>query len=414
MKITDVRAIQILDSRGNPTIRTFITLDDETYASASVPSGASTGAHEAVELRDNDKSLYHGKSVNKAIEHVNTTIKKAILNKEVSEVAEIDRTMINLDGTDNKSHLGANAILSVSQAVVRAVAKSNKLPLWKFINKYYFPDTSPKFPKLMVNVVNGGRHADWRFDIQEFMIIPRPSFPSHAIRIASEIFIELGKLLKSEGFSTLVGNEGGYSPALNSNQEVFEKIIQAANRLSYKEGIEFSLGMDVAASEFYKNGTYVLSKDKKELKGEELSNYYMDLVAKYKLSLIEDPFSEDDWKNFSKFTQRAGKYLTIIGDDLYVTNKTRINKGIELRASNAALIKLNQIGSVLETVEAIKTARDGHMKISVSHRSGETCDSFIADLAYATASDFIKTGSMSRSERLAKYNRLLEIESNVK
>ena len=414
MKINDIRSIQILDSRGNPTLRTFVYLENGLRASSSIPSGASTGKHEAVELRDGKKDLYHGKSVFQAVENVNTTIKETLVGQSVASPEVIDKIMIKLDGTKNKANLGANAILSVSQAVVKVAAKASKIPLWQFINRYYFRNKQPAFPRLMVNIVNGGKHANWRFDIQEFMIIPRPTIPSQALRISSEIFIGLGKNLVKEGFSTLVGNEGGYSPAYASNEEVFEKIIAAATQLNYHNGGQYNLGIDAAASGFYKSdGRYFFRKKNKELSGQELLDYYGKIIDQYQLFLIEDPFDEDDWQNFSRFTARFGQGKIIIGDDLYVTNQRRIQEGINKKASNAALIKPNQIGTILETVQAIKTARAGGMKIAVSHRSGETSDPFIADFAYGAAADFLKTGSMSRSERLAKYNRLLEIENRL-
>jgi len=414
MKIKDIKSIQILDSRGNPTLRTFVYLENGLRASSSIPSGASTGKYEAVELRDEEKDLYHGKSVFQAVENVNTIIKEALLGQSAASPDIIDKIMIDLDGTDNKAHLGANAILSVSQAVVKAAAKTNKMALWEFINQYYFKNKSPAFPRLMVNIVNGGKHANWRFDIQEFMIIPRPLIPSQALRITSEIFIELGKNLVKQGFSTLVGNEGGYSPAYSSNSQVFEKIIEAASQLNYHQTDQYDLGIDAAASGFYeKDGRYFFRKKNKRLSGAPLLDYYGKIIDKYNLFLIEDPFDEDDWQNFTRFTARFGQERIVIGDDIYVTNKKRIQRGIDEKASNTALIKPNQIGTILETVEAIKTARRGEMKIAVSHRSGETSDSFIADFAYGAAADFLKTGSMSRSERLAKYNRLLEIENKL-
>lgn len=413
MRIRDIKAIQILDSRGNPTVRAFVKLESGFQVSSSVPSGASTGVHEAVELRDGDPTLYHGKSVYKAVDNVNNIIRPALIGKEVGDVEILDKIMLELDGTESKGKLGANAILSVSQSLVKAAAKADNMPLWSFINQYYFNGVTPSFPRLMVNIVNGGKHANWRFDIQEFMVIPKATVPSGSVRVADEIFIGLGKLLVEENFSTLVGNEGGYSPKLNSNEEVFEHIIKAAKRIGYKNGGDYNLGIDAAASGFYKDGKYWFVKRSKKLSGDDLSNYYAGIVSKYNLFLLEDPFAEDDWENFSKFTARFGKELEIVGDDIYVTNKDRIVRGIRERASNASLIKPNQIGTILETVEAVRQARKGEMKIAVSHRSGETCDSFIADFAYGAGADFLKIGSMSRSERLAKYNRLLEIESRL-
>lgn len=411
MRIKDVRAFQIIDSRGNPTIRTLIKLDDGVVGYANVPAGASTGRHEAVELRDREENLFHGMSVYKAVRNVNEIIGPELIGK-IIDPKEIDEKLISLDGTPDKSRLGANALLSVSLAILRSVALSKRIPLWEFINRYYFSSVSPSFPRLVVNIVNGGKHADWRFDIQEFMVIPLSSSPSSAVRIADEIFIELGRLIKEKGGTTLVGNEGGYSPHLSSNQDVFELILMAAGRLGYENGKDFNLGIDAAASEFYGGGNYRF--EKRLLNSNELSSYYKKMVNDYHLALLEDPFAEDDWNSFTKFTEDEGERVLVVGDDLYTTNEERIRKGVQEKATNASLIKPNQIGTVLETVRAIEAAREGGMKIVVSHRSGETCDSFIADFAYAAGAEFIKTGSMSRSERLAKYNRLLEVEEMTK
>lgn len=410
MKIKNLKAIEILDSRGKPTVRTFITLEDGTVASSSVPSGASTGSHEAVELRDNDKSRYQGLGVLKAVSNVNNIIAKKIIGLE-ADPREIDKVMIDLDGTPNKSVLGANAILSVSQALVRALSISKKIPLWKFINEYYF-ERSPAFPQLMVNVVNGGRHASWNFDIQEFMIVPKTNKPGMAVKVAAEIFHQLGKNLKAKNLSTLVGDEGGYSPLLSSNAQVFETLIEAAHDAGYQNDVDFNLAIDAAASEFFKDGKYEFKKEGKMLSGDELIAYYKQVMEKYKILSFEDPFSEFDWDSFKKFTATE-KETVIVGDDIYTTDPKLIIKGIAEKASNAVLIKLNQIGSVTETVEAIQTAQKASWKVAVSHRSGETEDSFMADLAYAAGAEFIKTGSMSRSERLAKYNRLIEIENGL-
>lgn len=410
MKIKNLKAIEILDSRGKPTVRTFITLEDGTVASSSVPSGASTGSHEAVELRDNDKSRYQGLGVLKAVSNVNNIIAKKIIGLE-ADPREIDKVMIDLDGTPNKSVLGANAILSVSQALVRALSISKKIPLWKFINEYYFK-RGVAFPQLMVNVVNGGRHASWNFDIQEFMIVPKTNKPGMAVKVAAEIFHQLGKNLKAKNLSTLVGDEGGYSPLLSSNAQVFETLIEAAHDAGYQNDVDFNLAIDAAASEFFKDGKYEFKKEGKMLSGDELIAYYKQVMEKYKILSFEDPFSEFDWDSFKKFTATE-KETVIVGDDIYTTDPKLIIKGIAEKASNAVLIKLNQIGSVTETVEAIQTAQKASWKVAVSHRSGETEDSFMADLAYASGAEFIKTGSMSRSERLAKYNRLIEIENGL-
>ncbi len=410
MKIKDLKAIEILDSRGQPTIRTFIFLDDDIKASSSVPSGASTGSHEVLELRDNNKKRYFGKGVLGAVKNVNEKIRKLIVGRE-ADPEKIDELLIKEDGTKNKSYFGANAILSVSQSLIRALALSKKIPLWQFINKYYsFKKTN--FPRLMVNVVNGGKHANWNFDIQEFMISPMEKKPSKAVRIASEIFHQIGKILKEKKLSILVGDEGGYSPSLYSNKDVFDLILKAAKDLGYKNNIDFNLAIDAAASEFFQKGKYFFQKEKRFLSGKELIFYYKKLKERYCVFSFEDPFAEDDWENFAKFTEKISPSL-VVGDDIYATNPKLIDRGIKNKITNAVLIKLNQIGTVLETVKAIKMAQENKWKVIISHRSGETEDPFIADFAYGVGADFIKTGSMSRSERLAKYNRLIEIENGL-
>lgn len=413
MVIRDLSAIEILDSRGNPTVRAFITLDDNSIHASSVPSGASTGAHEAVELRDNDKVRYGGKGVLKAIDNVNTKIKQTIVGKN-ADPNTIDTIMLELDGTENKSNLGANAILSVSQAVVRARAHIENKSLWEFMNGYYFEGKKPDFPQLLVNIVNGGKHAAWNFDIQEFMVVPNSNKPSESIRVASEIFQSLGKLLHKKGLSTLVGDEGGYSPNLSSNEEVLKTIVEAAKNAHYENVADYRLSLDVASTEFYKDGKYEFKKQNRWLTSEELTQYYSEIGQEFKILSFEDAFSEDDWEAHKNFTDIAERFKFItIGDDLFVTNPKRIQRGIDEKSANAVLIKVNQIGTILETVEAINMTHKAGWKTAISHRSGETEDNFIADLAYACASEFIKTGSMSRSERLSKYNRLLEIENGI-
>jgi enolase len=412
MKITSLKAIEIFDSRGKPTVRTFVTLEDGSIHSASVPSGASTGSHEALELRDNDEKRELGQGVLKAVENVNDSIAKKIVGQDVRNPKEVDIQMITLDGTEHKSNLGANAILSVSLAVHRAAAHSQKLPLWKFINGYYFHSVrKPHYPRLMVNVVNGGKHAGWNFDIQEFMIMPVSNTPTESTRIAAEIFQQLGKNLKKRNLSTLVGDEGGYSPALSSNEDVFQIIEQSAKEVGYERNNDYNFGVDVAATEFFENNSYTLKKTHESKTSDEMIKMYSELGQKYNIQSFEDPFAEDDWQAFTKFTEMANKFhFQVVGDDLLVTNPKRIEKAITEKAANAVLIKLNQIGSVKETIDAIQMSIEAGWKFIISHRSGETEDSFIADFAYGTGADFIKTGSMSRSERLAKYNRLLEIE----
>ncbi len=413
MKISSVKALEVLDSRGKPTVRAFIKLEDGSIHSSSVPSGASTGSHEAVELRDGDDKRFAGLGVLKAVENVNKKIAGAIKGLDVNNPKALDEKMLQLDATENKSSLGANAMLAVSQAAMRAGAYANKMPLWKFINEQYFKDVSPSFPRLMVNVVNGGKHAGWNFDIQEFMIVPTSNTPSKSVREAAEIFHQLGAVLKKNKMSTLVGDEGGYSPPLSSNEEVIETIIKAAGDIGYHDKDDFNLALDAAASEFYKEGNYIFKKTNQTLTGDELLQYYVGLQDKYFIISFEDPFFEDDWDHFAKLTQTVGDSSLVVGDDLFTTNTKRIQKGIDQKAANAVLVKLNQIGTVLETANAINMSRGAGWKNIISHRSGETEDSFIADLAYGSAADFIKTGSMSRSERLCKYNRLLEIENNL-
>jgi enolase len=410
MKIQSIKAIEVMDSRGKPTVRAFVTLEDGSVHSSSVPSGASTGTYEACELRDGDSKRHLGQGVLKAVDNVNSKIAPLIVGMEVEDLKAIDTKMINLDATDNKAMLGANAILSVSQAVTRAAAHATKKPLWQFIHDYYFASRTPAFPRLMVNVINGGKHAGWNFDIQEFMVSPKTTVPTESVRTAAEIFQSLGKVLKGKGLQTLVGDEGGYSPLLSSNEEVLDTIKKAGEDLGYALSKDFDFTLDSAASEFHQDGMYVFKKTGQKLTGDELMQYYLGLKEKYQIISFEDPFAEDDWEHFAKFTaQSAGSFLTV-GDDLYVTNPVRIKKGIEKKSSNAILIKLNQIGSVSETAQAVNDALVAGWKVIISHRSGETEDSFIADFAYGCAADFIKTGSMSRSERLAKYNRLIEIE----
>ena len=414
MKIKKLHALEILDSRGNPTVRTILELEGGAQFSASVPSGASTGSHEAVELRDEDPKRYGGKGVLKAVEHVNELLNSELKDADVNFPDEIDEKMILLDGTENKSKLGANAILSVSMAAVKAGAHAQKKPLWKFISEYYFEGRKPSFPKLMVNIVNGGKHAAWNFDIQEFMIVPNSTTPSESVRIASEIFHSLGNVLNKKGLSTLVGDEGGYSPLLKSNEEVIDTIIEAALNIGYKNVTDFRVSLDVASTEFFHENTYILQKSGQKLTSAELTKYYSEIGQKYNILSFEDAFAEDDWESWKTFADMAEKFQFVsIGDDLFVTNPKRIEKGIMEKAANGVLIKVNQIGTIKQTAEAIRDTFEAGWSAAISHRSGETEDSFIADLAYGAGAQFIKTGSMSRSERLAKYNRLLEIEKGL-
>jgi enolase len=412
MKVSSVKAIQVLDSRGNPTVRAFLTLDNGQTYSSSVPSGASTGKYEALELRDGNKDEYLGLGVTSAVNAVTTTINSTISGMDISDPNAIDTKMLELDGTENKSKLGANAILAVSQAATRAAAGAMGVPLWKFIHDYHFSDRQPGFPRLMVNVINGGKHANWNFDIQEFMIITSATQPHESVQIASEIFHNIGKMLKKQGLSILVGDEGGYSPALNSNESAFETIIEGATAAGYTNTKEYHLAIDAAASEFFQDGKYILKKDNREITGADLVTYYREVQKKYSVYSFEDPFDQDDWENFTAFNKDRDNYI-VVGDDLTVTNPKIIQKGIDTGAASAIIIKPNQIGSILETVQAIKLAQSDGWKIAIANRSGETEDSFIADLSYGSGADFIKTGSMSRSDRTSKYNRLLEIENNL-
>jgi enolase len=412
LTISSIKALQILDSRGKPTVRAFITLSDGSTHQSSVPSGASTGSHEAVELRDKDERNYFGESVQNAVNNINTVLNQEFSGKEIKN-EDMDKKMLEIDGTENKAKLGANAILAVSQALLKAGAYENNLPLWKYINQIYFSDKQPNYPRLFANVINGGKHADWNFDIQEFIISPQVNTPSAAVKVAAEIFQKIGKDLKSRKLSKLVGDEGGYSPALSSNEEAFELIINAAEEIGYDNGKDFHLAIDAAASEFYEDGSYVFKKDNKKITGDELLSYYMTLYDRFKVFSMEDPFFEDDWEHFTKITASADNKFIVVGDDLLVTNTSRIEQAMQEKACSAALIKPNQIGSIYETVQAIKKSKAAGWKVIISHRSGETEDSFIADLAYASAADFIKTGSTCRSERLSKYNRLMEIENGL-
>lgn len=411
MKIKNIKAIEILDSRGNPTVRTFVTLEDGTLALTSVPSGASTGSHEAIEMRDRDQKRYGGLGVLNAVNNVNNIIGKALIGMD-ADPKTVDQKMIEMDGTENKSKLGANAILSVSQALIRALSLSAKKPLWQYLGEYYFK-SAPQMPKIMFNVINGGKHASWNFDIQEFIIIPQKQLASESVKMGSEIYHALKKNLKGKNLSTLVGDEGGFSPLLANNEEVFQLIIESATQIGYRNSLDYKLAIDAAASEFYQEGRYILKKDGREITGDELISYYLTLQEKYRVYSFEDAFQEDDWDNWTQFMDKIDPHNLLIGDDLFCTDTKRMKTGKEKKSTNSVLIKPNQIGSVLETVEAMKLAKDYGWSVAVSHRSGETEDSFIADLAYAGAADFLKTGAPARSDRVSKHNRLIEIESNL-
>lgn len=406
-KIKDIKAREILDSRGNPTVEVDVLLESGAKGRAAVPSGASTGSKEALELRDNDPKRYQGKGVLKAVNNVNTIIKKFLIGLESSNQRQIDETMIKLDGTENKTNLGANATLGVSLAVLKATAKEKNIPLYKF-----FGDEI-SLPRPMMNILNGGAHADNNLDFQEFMIIPNAKNFKETLRIGSEVFHTLKKVLKENGFNTGVGDEGGFAPNLNTNEEALDMLMEAIKEAGYTPGKDVNFALDVAASEFYEDGIYNLKGANKKLTSNELVDYYQTLIDKYPIISIEDPVDEEDWKGFRKMTEKYGDKIQLVGDDLFVTNIKYLQKGIDNKAGNAILIKLNQIGTFTETLETINLAKENGYKTIISHRSGETEDVTIADLAVALNLGQIKTGSLSRSERTAKYNELLRIEEDL-
>ena len=410
-KIVSTHAMEILDSRGNPTIRVFVELDNGIVSSASVPSGASTGENEALELRDHDKSRYNGAGVLSAVDNVNHVIARRLIGMKPSVQPEIDRLMIELDGTPNKGKLGANAILGVSMAVARAAAMDASLPLYTYLGG----PGATRIPMPMMNILNGGKHADNCLDFQEFMIMPigAPTF-AEALRYAAETFHTLKKILRSRGYSTGVGDEGGFAPNLEGNEKACEFIIEAIEVAGYKAGQDIAIALDPAASSFYENGTYNLIKSGQGKKtSAELTSLYKNWMGKYPIVSLEDGLDENDWDGFKEQTAALGDMIQIVGDDIYVTNTQYIGRGIVEHTTNAALIKLNQIGTVTETIEAIHLCRKAGWGYVISHRSGETEDTFLADFAVAMGGGQIKTGSTSRSERIAKYNRLLEIEMEL-
>jgi enolase len=409
--IYDIIGRQIIDSRGNPTIEVDVILEDGTYGRAAVPSGASTGENEAHELRDGDNSVYLGKSVYQAVDNINTTIAEALEGFDCLEQAQIDNILLDLDGTKNKSNLGANAILGVSLAVARAAANHLMIPLYRYIGGV----SANTLPTPMMNIINGGKHADNNVDIQEFMILPvGASTFSDAMRMGVEVFHNLKSVLKNKGYNTSVGDEGGFAPSLKSNEEAFDVILEAIEKAGYKPGEDFLLSIDVAASEMYENGKYKMYKSTGELKtGDEMIDWYAALAEKYPLISIEDGLDENDWENWKKLTERLGNKVQLVGDDLFVTNPEFLARGIETKTANSILVKVNQIGTLTETIEAVNMAhRNGYTSI-ISHRSGETEDTFIADLSVALNSGQIKTGAPSRSDRTAKYNQLLRIEEEL-
>ena len=410
-KIKDIRAMEILDSRGNPTVKAIVTLDNGITASASCPSGASTGENEAVELRDGGRTRYGGKGVLKAVANVNEIIASVLIDMDPAHQAEIDRLMILLDGTQNKQRLGANAIVSVSMAVARVAALAAGLPLYAYMGGF----GALRIPIPMMNILNGGKHADNSVDFQEFMIMPigAPSF-AEALRYGAQTFHALKDILSKKGYSTNVGDEGGFAPDLKSNDEACEVIIEAIEAAGFKPGKDIAIALDPAASSFFKNGVYNLAKSGQGKKtSDEMVAFYTTWVGKYPIVSIEDGLAENDWEGFRKQTASQGDKIQIVGDDIFVTNTRYITRGIQEKTANAVLIKLNQIGTVTETMEAIALCRKVGWGFVVSHRSGETEDTFIADFTVAMGGGQIKTGSVCRSERIAKYNRLLEIEAEL-
>ncbi|GHS96876.1 enolase [Bacteroidia bacterium] len=415
-EIKKVKARQVIDSRGNPTVEADVELSGGRVGRAAVPSGASTGTHEALELRDGGKE-FMGRGVSSAVRNVNEIIAPALIGMDARNQSELDNKMIALDGTANKSRLGANAILAVSMAAARAAAIQSGKPLYEHLNSVYravCPNCPPAYllPRPMMNIINGGAHADNGLDAQEFMIIPNGAKSEfEAVKIGAEIFHNLKSILKKGGNSTNVGDEGGFAPNFNTSREALDTIMAAISAAGYKPGADVSLGMDVAASEFYKDGVYNFEGEKKS--SAEMVEFYEKLTAEYPIISIEDGLAEDDWDGWNALTARLGNKIQIVGDDLFVTNTNRLERGISSGCANAILVKVNQIGSLTETFSAIKMAADAKFGIVISHRSGETEDNFIADLAVATNAGQIKTGSMSRSDRISKYNQLLRIEEEL-
>lgn len=407
MKITDIRAREILDSRGNPTVEVDVVLEDGTKARAAVPSGASTGEREALEMRDKDTFRFGGKGVLNAVKNVNDRIKPVVIGMDVFDQYGIDTTMLELDGTKTKSNLGANAILGVSMACLKAAAKVKNIPLYKYVGE------GKTLPVPMMNIINGGAHADNKLDFQEFMIIPQRDTIKERVRVGAEVFHTLKSVLNERGLSTGVGDEGGFAPDLDSNTEGFELIMEAIKKAGYEPGKDVMLGIDVAASEFYSDGKYNLVGEGRSLTTDELINFYKELVSKYPIISIEDPVDENDWEGFVKITKELGDKVQLVGDDLFVTNKECLQKGIDMTAGNAILLKVNQIGTITETLETIKLAKENGYKTIISHRSGETEDTTIADLAVGLDLGQIKTGSMSRTDRVCKYNQLIRIEEEL-
>ena len=416
-KIQRVRGRQILDSRGNPTVEADVVLEGGTLGRAAVPSGASTGEHEALELRDADRSHYLGKGVRKAVENVNTAIAKAVIGMDATAQGAVDSRMLEADGTPNKGNLGANAILAVSMAAARAAALELHLPLYRYLARYSSVPAALALPVPMMNILNGGAHADNSVDLQEFMVMPvgAASFDD-ALRMGVEVFHHLKSVLKKRGYSTAVGDEGGFAPNLKSNEEAVEVVLEAIAAAGYKAGQHLAIALDPAASEFYdkSSGKYVFKKsDKSARTSEQMVEFWANWVRQYPIVSIEDGLAEDDWAGWKLLTRELGDKVQLVGDDLFVTNTQRLSRGISEKVANAILIKLNQIGTVTETIEAIEMARKARYASIISHRSGETEDTFIADLVVAMGTGQIKTGSASRTDRVAKYNQLLRIEEEL-
>ncbi len=409
-EIVDIKAREILDSRGNPTVEADVILASGIVGSAMVPSGASTGEREAIELRDGDKSRYLGKGVLKAVENIKTEIRETLIGMDAADQTAIDRKMIELDGTDNKARLGANAILGVSMAAAHAAAKEGGIPLYRYLN------TTGDFsmPVPMMNIINGGSHADNSVDLQEFMILPvgAPTF-REAIRYGAEVFHHLKKVLTDQGMTTTVGDEGGFAPNLPSNEAAISVILQAIENAGYRPGEDIYLGLDAASSEYFQDGVYNLASENKQFNSEQMADFFVDWVNKYPIISIEDGMDENDWDGWKLLTEKLGEKIQLVGDDLFVTNPAILKQGIEKHIANSILIKVNQIGTLTETRAAIDMAHDASYSAVISHRSGETEDTTIADLVVATATGQIKTGSLSRSDRIAKYNRLMRIEEEL-
>ena len=408
--IVEIYAREVLDSRGNPTVEVEVTTENGIVGTAIVPSGASTGIHEAVELRDGDKARYLGKGTLNAVNNVNEKIADELIGFDVFDQVGIDRALIQIDGTDNKSNLGANAILGVSMAVARAASIESDTPLYEYIGGV----NAKTLPVPMMNILNGGEHADNNVDIQEFMVMPAGAVSfKEALRMGTEVFHNLKTVLKSKGYNTAVGDEGGFAPNLNSNEEALQTIMEAIEKAGYVPGKDIFLALDVASSEMYENGKYNFKGEGKVYTSEELVNYYSNLVNKYPIISIEDGLSEDDWDGWKLLTEKLGNKVQLVGDDLFVTNYSRLNLGINKGIANSILIKLNQIGTITETLDAIELAKTNGYTCVISHRSGETEDTTIADLAVAVNSGQIKTGSASRTDRICKYNQLLRIEDRL-